>query len=354
MLGARVGGLAGGEQQLAQAVERVRLAGQVAGLAAQGQGLLQVAGGLPVAALPQVDDPEVGQRVGLADPVADLAEQGQGLPDVAGGLLVAALPQVDLAELGQRAGLAALVADLAAQGQRPCRCRRPAGSGPAAGRRSRGCSAPGPRRSGRRPRGTGPAPAGGGSLACWSRPCRKSTKPRLLQRPGLAGRSPVSRNRARACSKWPAACWYRPCRRSMTPRLFSAFGLGRPVAGAAGRPAGVAVDGDGLGEVPAGVEVAEQRGGQPGGMAGQPCSAACTAAATRFGPFGVQPGQRRRLAGEGRAGEPDGGTRRPAVRSAGNTVSIAVGGGVQVVVEQAGQRGLPLARSPSPAASSRA
>ena len=54
MLTARIGVAPGRQQHLTQAVEHGGLSGQVAGLPAQGQRLLQVAGGLLVPALPQL------------------------------------------------------------------------------------------------------------------------------------------------------------------------------------------------------------------------------------------------------------------------------------------------------------
>ena len=84
----------------------------MADLAVQGQGLLVVLGGLPVAALPPVDDAKVVQRAGFAIAVIDRAGQGEGLLVVLGGLLVVALPLVDEAEVVQRTGFADPVADL--------------------------------------------------------------------------------------------------------------------------------------------------------------------------------------------------------------------------------------------------
>ena len=75
-----------------------------------------MAGGLLVAALLHVDEAEVVQRAGLAGPVAGLAEQGQGLLEVVGGLLVAALPQSTMPS-GQRVGLGGAVAGAAGGAQ---------------------------------------------------------------------------------------------------------------------------------------------------------------------------------------------------------------------------------------------
>jgi hypothetical protein len=57
---------------LAEAVERLGFVGPVAGLAEQDQGLVQVAGRLPVAALPQIDEAQVVQRGRFGTPVTGL------------------------------------------------------------------------------------------------------------------------------------------------------------------------------------------------------------------------------------------------------------------------------------------
>jgi hypothetical protein len=67
----------------------------VAALAVGRQGLLEVVGGLLVAALQEARDAEVAQRAGFAGLVAGLAVDRQGLLEAVGGLLVAALPKVD-------------------------------------------------------------------------------------------------------------------------------------------------------------------------------------------------------------------------------------------------------------------
>src|ERR1700733_12743692 len=48
------------------------------------------------------------ERLGLTRAVAGLAVQGQRLPEMAGGLLVTALPQLEFAEVSQYKGLARL------------------------------------------------------------------------------------------------------------------------------------------------------------------------------------------------------------------------------------------------------
>jgi hypothetical protein len=72
--------------------------------------------------------------------------------------------------------------------------------------------------------------------------------------------------------------------------------------------------------------------------AGQPCSAACPAAATRVGPFGSQPDPRRGRLGDGRGGDCRRGDAGPARAPSGIRGVHRCRGGVQVVVEQAGER----------------
>jgi hypothetical protein len=182
VLGAGVIGLAGGEEDFADAVERLGFTGSVAGLAEQGQGLLEVTGGLLVATLPKVGDAEVVQRAGRTGLVAGVAVQGQGAAVVACGLLVAALPPVDDAEVGQR------------------------------------------------------------------------------------------------------------------------FRFGGAVARVAGGVPGAGVDSDGLGVVAAGIEVAEQDGGQPGGVAGPAVGGGVHRDRDQAGSLAVQPGPRRGRAGHRRGG----------------------------------------------------
>ena len=98
---------------------------------AHGQGLVQLAGGLPVAALPQADDAEVDQRAGLDLGGADLRADGEGLPLVTGGQIVTALPLLADAKavqgvrlVGQVAGLIGIWPGPAGDG------RWPPGSGP--------------------------------------------------------------------------------------------------------------------------------------------------------------------------------------------------------------------------------
>lgn len=65
MLGAGLVGLAGEQEDRTEAVECLSFTRTVAGLAEHAQGLLELAGGLPAAALAQVDVAEVEQRAGF-------------------------------------------------------------------------------------------------------------------------------------------------------------------------------------------------------------------------------------------------------------------------------------------------
>ena len=60
--------------------------------------------------------PEAVERVGLHDPGADLARYGQGLLDGSGSVLVAAEPQVNLAEPDQGVGFVSCVAHFVEHG----------------------------------------------------------------------------------------------------------------------------------------------------------------------------------------------------------------------------------------------
>ena len=116
-------------------------------------------------------------------------------------------------------------------------------------------------------------------------------------------------------------------------------GLGVTVADLCRGAAGVAVDDDGLGEVTAGVEVAEQGSGQPGGMAGPAMRGGVHGHGDQIGPLGVQPRPRRGQVLNGAAGR----SRRPGECWAdgrfGGEQGVHRGGrGLQVIVEQAGQR----------------
>src|SRR6516165_2086800 len=69
VLVAGLAGLAGGQQGLPGAVERVGFPVAVTNLLAQGQRLLVVTGGLGVVALPVVDRTQAGQRPAITGPV---------------------------------------------------------------------------------------------------------------------------------------------------------------------------------------------------------------------------------------------------------------------------------------------
>ena len=73
------GGAAGGEQHLAEAVQREGPGGQVAGLRADAERLAEQVAGPLVVTLPEPDQAECGQGLGFADPVADFPEQRERL-----------------------------------------------------------------------------------------------------------------------------------------------------------------------------------------------------------------------------------------------------------------------------------
>ncbi len=83
--------LAGGELDLAEAVERVGFTGPASEFPAQGQRLAHVPDGVVEVALPQAKVADPGERIRLCVPVADLTAKGQDPVQVGGGLLVATL-----------------------------------------------------------------------------------------------------------------------------------------------------------------------------------------------------------------------------------------------------------------------
>lgn len=114
--------------------------------------------------------------------------------------------------------------------------------------------------------------------------------------------------------------------------------FGGPVTSLVSGRAGVLVDGDGLGVVAAAVEVPEQCGGQPDGMRGPAASGGVHRDRRQGGQFGIEPGARRDGIGDWRRGGGRCGHAWPAVMFAGEQHIHRCPGGVQVVVEQAGQR----------------
>ena len=101
-LGTGIAGPPGGEEDLAQAVARVGLAGPVAGPAKHGARLAVQARRPLVLALVQRYDAKFGQHAGHPVQVACLAGQVHGLLQVVGGLLAAALAQRYEAQFAQR------------------------------------------------------------------------------------------------------------------------------------------------------------------------------------------------------------------------------------------------------------
>ena len=101
-LGPGIAGPPRGEKGLAQAVERVGLTGQVAGLAEHAASLPVQTSGPPQLALVLRYRAEFAQHLGHPVEVACLAGQVHGLLKVIGSLRVAALPQGHDAQVAQR------------------------------------------------------------------------------------------------------------------------------------------------------------------------------------------------------------------------------------------------------------
>src|SRR6516164_3616610 len=111
--------LAGSEQGLPGAVERLGFPVAAAGLPVQSQRLAVAFGGLIIAALPVADLAKHSQPVGLRPPIAYLAGRGERLPQVAGRLLIAALLTTGRAKFAQCVGHARQVAMLAEYSEDP-------------------------------------------------------------------------------------------------------------------------------------------------------------------------------------------------------------------------------------------
>jgi hypothetical protein len=121
--------------------------------------------------------------------------------------------------------------------------------------------------------------------------------------------------------------------------VFQRAGLGGFVAGAACHPAGDAVNGDRLQVMSPDVQVAEQRCREPRGVPGPAVFRRVLGNCDQVRSLGVKPRQRAGLAGEHRDGGGRCRKRWPAAALGGERRVHRRPGGVQVVIEQAGQRG---------------
>jgi len=88
MPAARLVGLTGGAQGLAEAIERLGFPAAIADLAKGREPLLEVGSRLPEAAEPPQGDAAVGQCMGFAGPAADFPAQADSLLLAVGGVLV--------------------------------------------------------------------------------------------------------------------------------------------------------------------------------------------------------------------------------------------------------------------------
>jgi hypothetical protein len=117
VLSASIGRPPGGEQRVAETIERSDFTGLVANLTAHSQGLPLVIRGLLIPALPQVGSAQNDEGMNFASPVTALAEHGQGLAEVADGLPEIALPHADLAQVAKSVSFPGPVACLAEDSQ---------------------------------------------------------------------------------------------------------------------------------------------------------------------------------------------------------------------------------------------
>src|ERR1035438_84615 len=258
--------------------------------------------GLLVAALHPFYAAEVVQGLSFIVPVDDLTGEGEGLLKTIGCRPVTASPYQRKAEIVQRGDLPELVADLAEDRQRP------------------------PQVDGRLPIPTLP-PIDNAEVA---------------KRPGLAR---VVADLAEDCQRLPELA-----DRLLVPTLPGVEGakapqcvsLRRAVAGLPGGVQSVSVHDTAFGVVPADLEVAEQDRSQMGGMTRPALRGRVPGDGDQDGPFGVQPGARRDGAGYRRRRGGRLGDVRPTVALSWDEGVHRSGCGVQVVVEQEGQRRPPL------------
>ncbi len=319
----------------AEAVQRARLACSLTGLAEELEGAFEVSGG-PAAAGAQ--GASAVQRPGLADAVAETAVEGQRLVEVAGRQGVPAQAHLQVAEGGQRPRLAGAVADLPEQRQRPldvvargavlaqsCLGFAEVGQRPGLPRR-----VPGPPVHGQRPR-----------VEVRGQPVASQVgldDAQVVQRAGFAcpvadppeqGHGPLEVLAGRT-----VAVQFR----AGHGEAGQGVGLCAHVTAVVGGVAGMTEDGQRVGEVPP-AEVAEDGLGQPGGVRGPAVGGGAGGDRDERGAFGVEPRSCAGRVGEVRAGTAGGGDPRAAVHLLRIEGVHRGGGGGQVEVEQAGQRG---------------
>jgi hypothetical protein len=106
VLGTGLADLARSEERFTKTVECLRLTRVIAGLAVEGQGLLEIADGLLATALPQFQNAQASQGPGLAQPAAGLPAQPQRPPEMGDRLQVMSLLQLEFAKVTQHMSLA--------------------------------------------------------------------------------------------------------------------------------------------------------------------------------------------------------------------------------------------------------
>ena len=194
-------------------------------------------------------------------------EEGQCPPQVLCGLLVPALPQPDGSESVKFNGLADGVTDLQVDSERlsVAPSRLPV-----------------------------PAPA-------------RVHQTKLAKRAGLAGPVTVLTRERQCLPKVAGGLTQTALCRVGGAQHLQCRRFGRPVAGLRCRAAGMTVHGGGIGEV-ADIQVAEDGGAQADGVAGPSVVSGVCGDRDKVRPLSVQPGQRRRRAGDRRNGPPDWGS----------------------------------------------
>ena len=294
-------GVRGPGRQLAEAVERLGLAEPVAEISEQGQGLLLAGGGGRVVAGLLLQDAEVVEGVGQAEQVAEAAEQRQGLL-LAGGSGRAVPGQVlHQAQVVQGSSLSEAVPGAAGQGQ-------------------------------------GLLLAGGGGRVV---PGQHVKEAQLIEDVGLARQVPgvtVERKCPGQTSSGSRVV-------AGLPLHDAQFGegvrLAEPVAGPARRGQGGPVEGSRLIPVTARGQEAAHRDGQGEGMRETCAVGRAVGGGVQVCPVGFQPGACLLERGQVRGLSRRQTGRRTAVGAGPGGEILAGGqGGVQVVIQQPGDRGV--------------
>ena len=162
----------------------------------------------------------------------------------------------------------------------------------------------------------------------------------VAKRGGLAG---LVANPAEQCYGLPQVAGgllVAPLHEEHVAEVTQRSSLSGAISATPGGPQGVAVNGDRLGGAAGALKIGEDRGGQAGGLAGPAACGHSRGGSHQVVQFGVQPGRRRHRAAYVRRDACLGGM-RPLVTAGGEQRVHSGDGGLQVVIEQTGQRRSP-------------